>query len=123
MRRWVGDAVAVQARAKTVVRLREDQETGECRPVHIPDHLDILVRSPARKTAHIWVTRNGNLFQEYQLIRASVSARTFRGVIRNVAYVHSNARVNKRKVLMIKRRYDSTLVRAACVLARGERLQ
>ena len=41
--RWVGDATAVQARAKTVVRLREDQETGELRSVHIPDHLDILV--------------------------------------------------------------------------------
>ena len=42
--RWVGDALAVQARAKTVVRLREDQQTGELRSVHIPDHLDILVR-------------------------------------------------------------------------------
>ena len=43
--RWVGDATAVQARGKTVVRLREDQQTGELRSVHIPDHLDILVRS------------------------------------------------------------------------------
>ena len=43
--RWVGDATAVQARAKTVVRLREDQQTGELRSVHIPDHLDILVKS------------------------------------------------------------------------------
>ena len=41
--RWVGDATAVQARAKTVVRVREDQQTGDLRTVHIPDHVDIVV--------------------------------------------------------------------------------
>ena len=48
--RWLGDAVAVTARAKTVVKVRTDAESGEPVGVRIPDHLDILV-SPFRHRA------------------------------------------------------------------------
>ena len=41
--RWLGDAASVSAKAKTVVKVRTDGDTGEPTAVRIPDHLDILV--------------------------------------------------------------------------------
>ena len=41
--RWLGDASSVSAKAKFVVKVRTDGETGEPVAVRIPDHLDILV--------------------------------------------------------------------------------
>ena len=43
LNRWLGDAVSVSARAKTVVKMRTDLETQELVGVRIPDHIDILV--------------------------------------------------------------------------------
>ncbi len=50
--RWLGDALSVSAKAKTVVKVRMDEETDEATAVRIPDHLDILVRHQCSAVAH-----------------------------------------------------------------------
>ena len=53
LHRWVGDAIKVQASAKTVVKTRKHGETGEPAHVQIPDHLDILAELACGAQAHI----------------------------------------------------------------------
>lgn len=54
--RWVGDAVRVQALAKTVVKQRTHGETGEPAGVMAPDHLDILAELACGAQAHIVIS-------------------------------------------------------------------
>ena len=54
--RWVGDAVKVQALAKTVVKSRTHGETGEPAHVLIPDHLDILAELASGAQAHFVIS-------------------------------------------------------------------
>lgn len=54
--RWVGDAVRVQALAKTVVKQRTHGETGEPAGVMIPDHLDILAELACGAQAHLVIS-------------------------------------------------------------------
>ena len=54
--RWVGDAVKVQALAKTVVESRTHGETGEPAHVLIPDHLDILAELASGAQAHFVIS-------------------------------------------------------------------
>lgn len=42
VRRWVGDATCVMARARTIVRQRKDPATGALRDATIPDHVEII---------------------------------------------------------------------------------
>ena len=54
--RWVGDAVKVQALAKTVVKTRTHSENSEPTAVQIPDHLDILAELANGAQAHIVIS-------------------------------------------------------------------
>ncbi|KAL3143393.1 hypothetical protein ABBQ38_002217 [Trebouxia sp. C0009 RCD-2024] len=56
LQRWVGDAVRVQALAKTVVKQRTHGETGEPAGVMIPDHLDILAELACGAQAHLVIS-------------------------------------------------------------------
>jgi predicted dehydrogenase len=40
--RWVGSATAVMARTRLAVPYRVDKESGERRPVTVPDHVEVL---------------------------------------------------------------------------------
>ncbi|KAA6429319.1 MAG: oxidoreductase [Trebouxia sp. A1-2] len=53
LQRWVGDAIKVQALAKTVVKTCTDGVTGEPAHVQIPDHLDVLAELACGAQAHI----------------------------------------------------------------------
>ena len=50
--RWVGEATRVMARANVVVKERVDQETGQRRPVTIPDHVEIIADMACGGIAH-----------------------------------------------------------------------
>ncbi|HLZ73077.1 MAG TPA: Gfo/Idh/MocA family oxidoreductase [Dehalococcoidia bacterium] len=50
--RWVGEATRVMARASVVVKERIDQETGQRRPVTIPDHVEIIADMACGGIAH-----------------------------------------------------------------------
>ena len=56
MCRWTGDAVKVQALAKTVVKTRTHGETGEPANVMIPDHLDVLAELACGAQAHMVIS-------------------------------------------------------------------
>ncbi|EIE27170.1 hypothetical protein COCSUDRAFT_64103 [Coccomyxa subellipsoidea C-169] len=53
LQRWLGDAASVSAKAKTVVKVRTDGDTGEPTAVRIPDHLDILAELAIGAQAHL----------------------------------------------------------------------
>ncbi|CAL8462816.1 g2350 [Coccomyxa elongata] len=52
LQRWLGEALSVSAKAKFVVKVRTDGETGEPVAVRIPDHIDILADLAIGAQAH-----------------------------------------------------------------------
>ena len=55
--RWVGEAEQVMAMGQTFVKMRQDKNSGLCRSIQIPDHLDVLARMDCGAQAHIRISQ------------------------------------------------------------------
>jgi predicted dehydrogenase len=55
--RWVGEADQVMAMGHTFVKMRKDKNSGLCRSIQIPDHLDVLARMSCGAQAHIRISQ------------------------------------------------------------------
>lgn len=57
MMRWVGEADQVMAMGQTFVKMRRDQNSGLCRSVQMPDHLDVIAKMSCGAQARIRISQ------------------------------------------------------------------
>lgn len=55
--RWLGEATEVMAMGRTVVKSRIDEESGERRAIHIPDHLAVAAKMACGAQATFLISR------------------------------------------------------------------
>ena len=65
--RWAGEATRVMARGRTVVHERKDTQTGQMRPVTVPDHLEVIADMTSGAIARFTMSAVSGLAPSQQL--------------------------------------------------------
>lgn len=65
--RWIGPARRVVAMGKTFAKMRPDPNTGEMRPVRIPEHLDVIADMDCGAQAHFGLSQVSGLGDAFEV--------------------------------------------------------
>ena len=66
--RWAGEASQVMAMGKTFVKERKEAGSGKMRPIHIPDHIDVLADMDCGAQMHIRISKVTGLADESKAV-------------------------------------------------------